>query len=144
MPNKTSTPLLPVGIFKSLHIELYNTWVYISIAQTHEDAKKCAKKYAKMPNAQFEESFGHWKDNSGVIATVAHSQNGASLTRFKNPVIDHNTVAHECFHIAVALMEAKGIPLTDSSEEAWAYLMGFLVGKVTEMFKELEKKQNSI
>jgi hypothetical protein len=144
MPNQTNIPSSPAGIFKTIPIELYGVQIYVSIAQTHEDAKKCAKKYAKMPNEQFEESFGHWKDNSGVLATVAHSQNGSSLTRFKNPVIDHNTVAHECFHIAVAIMEAKNIPMADSSEEAWAYLIGFLVGKVTEVFKELEKKKNLI
>ena len=88
--SKTNTP--SAGIFKTIHIELYSVRIYVSIAQTHEDAKKCAKKYAKMPNAQFEESFGHWKDNSGILATVAHSQNGSSLTRFKDPVIDHNTM----------------------------------------------------
>jgi len=36
-------------------------------------------------------------------------------------------IAHECFHLTCAILSQRGLRLTDSSEEAYAYLHGYLV-----------------
>lgn len=43
---------------------------------------------------------------------------------------DSNTVAHEIFHAVYKILTDKGIICSDNSEEAYAYLIGF----VTEQF----------
>ena len=43
-------------------------------------------------------------------------------------------LSHEIFHVANAIMENVGSELTDSSEEAYAYLIGYLTKKILETF----------
>ena len=39
-------------------------------------------------------------------------------------------VAHECFHAANGILEDRGLRLTDSSDEAYAYLLQYLIRKM--------------
>lgn len=41
---------------------------------------------------------------------------------------------HELFHITTGIMEEIGVELSESSEESYAYLIGFLTKKVMEEF----------
>lgn len=41
-----------------------------------------------------------------------------------------STIVHECFHICAQIMNNKGSYLTDSSEEAYAYLLEYLYTKI--------------
>lgn len=47
---------------------------------------------------------------------------------------DMSFLSHEIFHAAVALMNSIGASLSADSEEAYAYLIGFLTRKVIEGF----------
>lgn len=42
-----------------------------------------------------------------------------------------SVIAHEAFHAAMAIFEQKGITLSLSSEEAWAYLLDYLVETIS-------------
>lgn len=42
------------------------------------------------------------------------------------------TLSHEIFHAVSYVMKDKGIDLTDSSEEAYAYTIGFVTRKLSE------------
>lgn len=43
-----------------------------------------------------------------------------------------NTICHESFHIMVNIMDDIGMTLSDSSEEAYAYLIGWISEKISE------------
>lgn len=43
-------------------------------------------------------------------------------------------LTHELFHASVAMMEAIGVEPSESSEESYAYLIGYLTKKVIEEF----------
>ena len=45
-------------------------------------------------------------------------------------------IAHECFHITSFILGDKGLHLNEGSEEAYTYLLGYLVDEVT---KYIEK-----
>lgn len=44
-----------------------------------------------------------------------------------------NTICHESFHIMVNIMDDIGMTLSDSSEEAYAYLIGWISEKINEV-----------
>lgn len=41
-----------------------------------------------------------------------------------------NTLTHEIFHIADKILRGRGFTLSDDSQEAWAYLIGYISGEV--------------
>lgn len=41
-----------------------------------------------------------------------------------------HVLAHECFHAAYHILRDRGVYLTDGSEEAFAYLMDFLIQEI--------------
>jgi len=50
-------------------------------------------------------------------------------------------IAHECFHLTLAICEKKGITLCDESEEAFALVLDYLVQKTTEAKVKLDQHQ---
>lgn len=46
---------------------------------------------------------------------------------------DKGTIAHEIFHIAYYIMERVGISLCHESDEAYAYLIGYITNKVEDI-----------
>lgn len=46
-----------------------------------------------------------------------------------------NTIAHESFHVVYFALDLSSVPCTDDTEEAWAYLQGFVTGKVSDFLK---------
>lgn len=55
----------------------------------------------------------------------------ARLMLFWAPKERVDLVAHECMHVVVTVLkDMKGIPLTESTEEVYAYLIGFLFKEI--------------
>lgn len=52
------------------------------------------------------------------------------LPKIPQTATEYATMAHEIFHTAVAIMQSIGASLSVDSEEAYAYLIGFLTKKV--------------
>jgi hypothetical protein len=46
------------------------------------------------------------------------------------------TLAHECFHAATAELRHKGMKLSEKSEEAFAYLLGWFVRNCVEILNQ--------
>jgi hypothetical protein len=44
--------------------------------------------------------------------------------------LSYDTVAHECFHVTSRIMELVNTKLTPENHEPYAYLNGFIAGKV--------------
>lgn len=55
--------------------------------------------------------------------------------------VKSNTIVHEAFHIAVAILRKIGCNLTESSEEAYAYLNEWLYTKIVKTILEESSKQ---
>ena len=51
-------------------------------------------------------------------------------------------IAHECFHLVYKILETSGSKLNHSTEEQYAYLLGHVVGSVTDkIIKHSYKKR---
>lgn len=56
------------------------------------------------------------------------------LPSLPQSVEDMQFLSHEIFHAVCAIMIGIGVPLSDDSEEAYAYLTGYITRKVLEAF----------
>lgn len=50
-----------------------------------------------------------------------------------------NTITHECFHLICDLMRGITIPLNKSTEEVFAYTLGYVVEQVLGMQKQIKR-----
>jgi len=84
------------------------------------------------------------KEYNGADFTgmVIYENGGFNLTflldqrRIRDRNFAQRLVAHECFHAACKIMRLIGCPLSEASEEPYAYLLDFLVGEVNKAIYE--------
>lgn len=77
----------------------------------------------------FEEHELLTNPNSGVTFSDGHFTLIALPFHTDIPQLA-NTVAHEVFHAVHAILREKGLKLTNASEEAYAYLTGYITEKL--------------
>ena len=64
------------------------------------------------------------------------------LAVFSKEGIKGNIIAHEAFHIAALCLRTRGVSLSDSSEEAYAYLIDYLFKVLTLNLIKLKQEKN--
>lgn len=69
------------------------------------------------------------EDESESEATVVNDKKGR-MNLIIVPDANINTICHESFHIALTTLEDAGMELTHSSEEAYAYLVGWVAEEI--------------
>ena len=111
-----------VEICKDLHIELYNTVLNILIADTVHKALKLIDCHKERPRE-------YW-DGAHAVFNIS-PVNGCWALGFAADKMTPGTIAHECGHAAYAILRQKGIKYCRKSEEAFTYLLGYLVDQVT-------------
>lgn len=81
------------------------------------------------------EIFAHsiytdWEGTSGYVV----------LLNFHHDVpITPGVIAHEAFHITEFILQTKGLPLTEGSSEAYAYLIEWVTNQIYSCIKSLDK-----
>ncbi len=100
-------------------------------------------------------SFGHSFDNFNAMLCEEHRsnidrfangsdgycqvlKNGGIIIRCKNYPLtsyDFEVLQHEIFHAIFRIMDIKGLKFTRESEEAYAYLNGFITRRVYDQLK---------
>jgi hypothetical protein len=77
--------------------------------------------------------FGDTSIPKDHLAEVIGTSEGCYLMRFrisaKSPDFK-NTLAHEMFHLVFKILDRAGMKLTNESQEAFAYLQGYLVEQI--------------
>jgi hypothetical protein len=63
-------------------------------------------------------------------ALTIRTARGNVCIRFGSKPTDPGSIAHEAFHATFAILDYIGMTLTDSSEEAFAYLDDYIVRKI--------------
>jgi len=61
--------------------------------------------------------------------TLVHDEKGTMILIIP-PDANINSICHEAFHIAIEVLGDAGLELTDSSDEAYAYLIGWLAEEI--------------
>lgn len=112
---------------ENIHIEVYHTWLNIYVGDSVYDCLF----HTDLLDGTTKEI---WNNTSAVFWT--NDKHNAWFIAFDKTKINHGTIAHECLHATFRILKKKGIIYTDESEEAFAYLLDFLVTKTTEHLKQ--------
>lgn len=115
----------------NLEIPIYKVVLNILVADSVPKAlkwlgadKECDKEFLDGANGIFYISDkGHW------------------IVAFNYKKLCHGTISHESFHAVSAIMRKKGVVYGEKSEEAFAYLLDYLV---TEIYKIIKNSRISI
>ncbi len=120
----------------TITIHPYGRYVRVAV---HKDLERSAralfgKKYVRYVKKTDGKRW--FQDAKAMVAT-----NGKTLGVLLRPDSDLNTIAHEAFHVVERLAATVGIPHNKRrfGDEAWAYLVGFMVEHLHELHRELSK-----
>ena len=97
--------------------------------------------YAGIKKSDLFEEFSKLFKSESEAKQVALTYNGLVFTYRDNKYIflENNTrqdiIAHESLHCTIAILNRIGVWLTDSSEEQYAYLLGYLVKEINKGLK---------
>lgn len=112
---------------KTIHIPIYNIFVKITIVDSIGDYCVLKNYIGALKKEEYD----------GYAAIVWNLFNYKEYSYSCDLVFEkrqekESIIAHECFHLTKMIMESKGCTLTDSSEEAWAYLNEYLYNQIRE------------
>ena len=83
--------------------------------------------YATCKNLGFQDTI---KSCDGLVAFLEDSTDTYIFINVNSSI---GTLAHECFHVVVRIMNIVGSQLTYESEEPYAYLLSYLVNEVNKV-----------
>lgn len=112
----------------------YNLLVCLE-ATEEETIKFLKRKFKYILSDEEKEVIKMAKNGNGRFCRL---KNGAYVMRINNDIKTARglaTLAHETFHAVHFLMNDVGITLSDESDEAYAYLTGYIIREVTERMK---------
>lgn len=110
-------------IKKKLRLPIYNQFTIIIIFT--DDIPEQVYKHTKYETEDSYDALVFYRNDKETTVYVA----------FDDKTYTQGIIAHECFHIVRIVMDYVGIPLTKESEEAYTYLLGYLVDEVNKLIK---------
>ena len=124
--NNSKTFGIFVPIYEAMVIVSYNTSQDTLIKALKKD-EVCDEKDILMFELAKEE---YAPTPKGAITIEMGSVFIVDISKHDNIYSLHNAIAHELFHVVHLLLEQKGFKLTDESQEAYSYLIGYLTEEI--------------
>jgi len=120
----------------NIKVDVYRGELYILYNYTSKEIQNWVKK-SKLSKHAKKRIIGFYKHNGTSDSGVCHRDGLRCMINIQHSkkvyeVVD--TLSHEVNHYVFGLMKYVNIELSDSSEEAFAYLNGYLMG---EAYKQL-------
>lgn len=104
----------------------------VSIGQTDEDFIRSAKK-KRIPYTDMLFNLVSNNENSGIGGAFSEANIGVvRILDYPKTPEDYGTLAHEIFHCADMILRDVGVSLDNSSQETYAYLIGYITSKIYE------------
>lgn len=109
----------------NLEIPIYKTVLNVLVADSVKQAMKWMRVYDEYPK-EFDDSN----------ACFHISKKGHWILAFRQDKLTPGTIAHECFHAVCGIMRSKGVYFCEESEEAYAYLLDYLISEINSICSE--------
>jgi hypothetical protein len=116
-----------------ISLPVYLTEIMVSVDQQEDELKDFLK----------EQGITTEKDHGkGSVAITTSFGSWKHLIRIQTKKLDRcfltleSVIAHEAFHATTFIMKACGIGFCNKSDEAFAYLLGYIVGEIHKKIKE--------
>ncbi len=129
-PNEVKVESPKPGAFFLIPVEIYRGDCAVSIGQTDQELRDSLKDYMETEELDY---VVKELEEDGTSEGVVIDSSGRPVVRFfswDKTIDHHDIVSHEVFHAVCVIMRAVDIPLSKKSEEAYAYLQGFLAGEI--------------
>ena len=121
------------GLF-IVDVDIYKRSVVFSICQTE---KQIRQELSKHPVDDLDGLISAINpNNAGKYYAITATHSGDVYVFFNPNGMNKGTIAHEIFHATCYITKHIGLPLTAESEEAYAYLLGYIT---VEFYKQLKK-----
>lgn len=120
----------------NIKVDVYRGELYILYNYTSDEIQQWVKKSNLSKHAK-KRIIGFYKHNGTCDSGVCHRDGLRCVINIQHNKKVHevfDTLSHEVNHYVFGLMKYVNIELADSSEEAFAYLNGYLMG---EAYKKL-------
>ena len=114
----------------------YSFQLVVIIKEKDKAVKKFLKKATTSSDKEDIFSRLEWRSNT-VTAFYTCSPNNESFVRLREKPTTPKWIAimvHECSHPVMETMRRIGMPLTVESEEAYTYLLDYIVRNILEQF----------
>ena len=119
-----------VGLFDSFSLEIYPFTIYLSVGQSdNEFLESIIENELLISEDYMEHSYGKLQMLSSFDIIFR-------LREYPESFEDESIVSHESLHAVFRVMETIGIEHNQGSEEAFTYLLGYIVRKVKEIYSE--------
>lgn len=103
------------------------TWRAVILVSAGEPKEPAQKYFHK----KLEHDFGEGNPFSEATSFLLGDDKSVAIW-FRDLDPTAGTIAHEALHATKHILEKSGIYLTDETEEAYCYLLGWVVRKITE------------
>ena len=115
-------------------LNIYPFDVMVSFGQTDEELLKNLSKCLTIEQIKNKEL---WSDNEKDGRTVIFSSGQTLIRMPKIPksAKEYGTLQHEIFHATEFVLSRIGMTLCDKSDEAYAYLIGYLTSEIYKRIK---------
>jgi len=140
MPRKTKKPVTKrvKSCFTCIDIPIYNGWVIVSINQTDEQFIRSYMKARGITDRTAAEIAVACvkQEVEQELGKTAHFMGNCMIRVYsdlKSP-IDYNTLVHELLHATDFMLDYRGLKLVDGSDEAYTYMIGYLMEKTMEAY----------
>ena len=135
---KIKVPEKPKSCFAFIEIPIYNGWVVVSINQTDDEFVKSYMKARKIKDRTSAEIHCSYvsRDSEQELGKTSHLHGNVMVRVYdelKTP-LQYNTLVHELFHATDFVLDYRGLKLVDGSDEAYTYLIGYLMEKTMEAY----------
>lgn len=130
-----------MAMHKVIPIEIYNTDLLVYFGDV-QGVKEALQKYIGEDKAEETmRNFGNVRKTT--IARTCIAANGGVVLWM--PLIpdntkDYATLAHETLHAAAFIMRKAGIQFSADTEEAYAYLIGYITLQIEEFIAALQER----
>lgn len=125
--------------FVHIYLDIYDASVIVSINQTDQEFKKSYIKakgqeddilldmYVQQTSQESERHLGRTLFSAGTATIRIYSDLSTSQRM--------GTLVHELFHATDMILDDKGLQLVVGSDEAYSYLIGYLMEKTMDCYK---------
>lgn len=111
-------------MFFQIPLDIYPYIVSVSINQTEKQLYKSLDKvFIKYEG--IEKDFD-LQDSEAICTTTKSKDIIIRLRGIPKHPYDYGTLSHEILHATIFIMKSVGMELSDSSEEAYTYLQGYI------------------
>lgn len=115
---------------KIIPIDIYNTDLLLVVGSTEELKASLGEHLdAENADAAYKMMAEDIKENTTGRTTLL---GGGQVVLWLSNASREGVTAHEIFHAVCFIMEKVGIGFSDESEEAFAYLIGYVTDKVND------------